>query len=216
MDSDYSQKPLRIFCYETRLEEAYIEAIDIQHADEIYKDKTGRDPVREYTSVITLESHTFTYEDQPSPRFEILDKPLKYAKVVAKKIRKPKIWAGIGPHIPPTIDELPRIAVILPPWINSLRRLYSWFPRECFFCETPFDTNILVTKDHLWPKALGGRVIVPACYGCNADKGCRLPSEVEIEKFLALCRIGFCHMRPDQREHYLSHLEEGDRELYGF
>jgi len=38
---------------------------------------------------------------------------------------------------------------------------------SCFYCGVRFDWEILSTKDHLIPVSQGGRIIVPACKGCN-------------------------------------------------
>jgi len=38
------------------------------------------------------------------------------------------------------------------------------------------------TKDHIWPKVNGGKVIVLACYTCNQNKGSRMPSKLDLAR----------------------------------
>lgn len=59
--------------------------------------------------------------------------------------------------------------------------------RECVYCGVILQTVVEVhpghkhpasaTRDHVFPKSLGGHAQVPCCHGCNVTKGNMLPSE---------------------------------------
>lgn len=60
--------------------------------------------------------------------------------------------------------------------------------RKCFYCGRPL-TEKQATRDHLFPRALGRDLAlnkVMACRKCNCKKGCRLPTQEELDRARAL------------------------------
>lgn len=69
-----------------------------------------------------------------------------------------------------------RFAEILrQPWEQVIRH----FKGRCVYCAQEI-APLALTKDHLIPKANGGRAarnLVPACFGCNNEKGSLTPRQ---------------------------------------
>lgn len=47
---------------------------------------------------------------------------------------------------------------------------------QCSYCGLFFSTR-QITRDHVWPKSLGGQFTTPACYNCNEVKSNTKPIE---------------------------------------
>lgn len=58
---------------------------------------------------------------------------------------------------------------------GSGKKQRSFYGQPCHYCGRRADT-----KDHIWPKALGGTNglwnLVPACFDCNSAKGAAVPT----------------------------------------
>lgn len=76
-------------------------------------------------------------------------------------------------------SEIARLNGVLKP-VKSIEKTAL-----CFYCEQ----KLGITKDHFIPQSKGGGQginIVMACHQCNCKKGDRLPSELQIKRFLTL------------------------------
>jgi 5-methylcytosine-specific restriction endonuclease McrA len=59
------------------------------------------------------------------------------------------------PHYADRLDPVARIPIVID---------------ECFYCEDKLSVSNW-TRDHVHPKRLGGKFVVPCCKYCNATKG---------------------------------------------
>ena len=80
------------------------------------------------------------------------------------------------------------------------RAIKESFDCTCVYCGETYDFNDL-TIDHVHPRSKGGQTItsncVPACLGCNQDKGSNHWEGWMLEKF------GF---HPERKQRILSHI----------
>ena len=69
----------------------------------------------------------------------------------------------------------------IPPLTN--RALFERDRHTCLYCGSNFKLSLL-TRDHVLPKALGGKDnwgnVVTACKACNVRKGCNTPSHAHM------------------------------------
>jgi 5-methylcytosine-specific restriction endonuclease McrA len=63
---------------------------------------------------------------------------------------------------------------------------------QCSYCGK-FVNDKYLTRDHVWPKCLGGQIKTPACLSCNTIKGDMKPIDWAI--FSTDVGIAFPHMR---------------------
>lgn len=70
---------------------------------------------------------------------------------------------------------------------SIIEHLFKLQDGNCYLCGDPFGEHRLATREHVTPKALGGkndRNILLACRDCNEDKADRAPTPAEL-KYLA-------------------------------